>query len=632
MEELKHLTEDGAPNGAPDVFQNDDSIYNNPIKPIPKPEKPIGVDISGEFYDNIVDAGQSGILATSNIERFTQVSDSRNQLYNMMDSMMSDPTIAKGVEIYAENCTEANSEGRVVWAESEDKVVAEYVNHFLDVINVDKHAYEWILSLIKYGDLYLRLYRNSEYNGSIFQKQDKETLNEKVNIKAYSQNDKYSNYVEMVKDPSVMFELTRFGKTEGYIEAQNPTQMYMSSQLTNQYAQFQFNTGDINIYEAKEFVHAYLADTSSRYTETVNISSGDDGKEYTYSVRKGRPMLYDLYKIWRQQSLLENSVILNRVTRSAITRILSIDVGDMSKDQVTKRVAKIKSMIEQKSAIKSGEGMSDYTDPSPVENIIYLPVNGEKGGIQQLTIGGDVNVGELTDLDYFKDKYYGAFGIPKQYMGDTGDSAGFDAGASLAQISSKFAKKVKRIQLQFVQMIESLVNLVLIDRDLDGYINKFTLKMVYPATKEETDRQNNAVARVSFATDVVNAVSNVIDDEETKLKVLRTMMTNAVGETEVPAIIDDYIKRREAEITQEDAEEESEGEDTSDVANEQEDRSTPLTSSPLGRRIGEPPFGVEKETEEEETVIEPTEREDREETVLPTPASLNMDFTDNSAE
>lgn len=626
MEETNRLTEDGVTNAQePSVFVDDTSLYGKEIKAVPKPEKNIGIDTAGEFYDNLIDAGVSGTLNTTNLEAFTRVSDSRGQLYNMMDSMMSDPTISTGVEIYAENCVEPNSLGRVIWAESEDKNVASYVNHLLDMINVDKNAYQWMLSLIKYGDLYLRLYRNSEYNNSIFKKKENKALTEQVNIRAYSKDDKYSNYVEMVRDPATMFELTRFGKTEGYIEAVNTSPIYKDNIISNQSMMYRFNTGDVNIYEATEFVHACLDNDASRYVETVDITNEVYGQKYTYEVRKGKPMLYDLYRLWRQQTLLENSVIMNRVTRSSITRILKIDVGDMSKTQVDKRLHRIKSMVEQKTAVNTGAGMDDYTDPSPVENIIYLPVNGEKGGIEQIAIGGDVNVGELTDLEYFKDKYYGAFGIPKQYMGDTGDSAGFDAGASLAQISSKFAKKVKRIQMPFIQAIEEIINLMLVDRDLLGYIGKFALKMVSPATKEETDRQNNTVARIGLVNDVVGAVSNVIDDEDTRLEVLRTMMTNAIGETDVPAIIDNYIKRREEEQEEESAEEEQGTDGTTEnpppVSHfiPTTDREEPNDiNSTITRQIG---------TDTSET----NEIENRE-TILPTPAELNIDMTDNSEE
>jgi len=48
-------------------------------------------------------------------------------------------------------------------------------------------------------------------------------------------------------------------------------------------------------------------------------------------------------------------------------------------------------------------------------------------------------------LDYFLDKLYGALRIPKQYMGSTDDSTGFNGGTALSLISASFAKMVKRI-------------------------------------------------------------------------------------------------------------------------------------------------------------------------------------------
>ena len=629
MEANKRLTEDGV-NSAPEVFQTDSDIYEKPTKAVPKPEKNIGIDMNGTLYQNIIDEGISGSLDTSDIDRFTQISEARGQLYNMIDSMTSDPTIATGLEIYAENLTEYNTNGKIVWAESEDKEVAEYVNFLLDSINVDKYAYTWIYSLIKYGDLYLRLYRQSDYKDPVFNNEEegktRKGLNEQVKIKTYSKNDRYSNYVEMVKDPATMFELTKFGKTMGYIETKNPTTVYdTTSTITNQYLTYTFDRGDVNVYEPTEFVHASINDNASRYTETVNISIDKSETQYTYDVRKGKSILYDLYKLWRQQSLLENSVILNRVTRSSITRILTVDVGNMEKSQVQTRLQRIKSMIEQKAAIKTGEGMSEYTDPGPVENIIYLPVNGEKGNINQLTIGGDVNVGDLVDLEYFKNKYYGAFGIPKQYMGETGDSAGFDAGSSLAQISSKFAKRCKRLQVPFIQAIEQIINLMLADRELNGYIGKFTIKMTPQGTKEEQERQDNLVTRVGLINEVVNAVSNVIDDEDVRLQVLRTMLTSTIGETRVPAIVDEYIQKREQEQEEEEDEENSEKE-AEETEPFEEPSHEPFGRSPLNRAIGrEVPedgsgFDVERE------ISDSTETQ---EVVLPTPEELGRDFTDN---
>ena len=83
-------------------------------------------------------------------------------------------------------------------------------------MNVDKQIGKWVYCLIKYGDVYLRLYRESDYHDVLFNKVDrtKQALNEAVNLSIHNTNDNYSYYVEMVPDPSTMFELTRHGQTE----------------------------------------------------------------------------------------------------------------------------------------------------------------------------------------------------------------------------------------------------------------------------------------------------------------------------------------------------------------------------------------------------------------------------------
>jgi hypothetical protein len=57
-----------------------------------------------------------------------------------------------------------------VWCEATDANVGKYVNYLLNIMNVDKYIYSWVYHLIKYGDLYLRLYRESDYSDLIFNK------------------------------------------------------------------------------------------------------------------------------------------------------------------------------------------------------------------------------------------------------------------------------------------------------------------------------------------------------------------------------------------------------------------------------------------------------------------------------
>ncbi|MBO7697212.1 MAG: hypothetical protein J6Y28_04290 [Acholeplasmatales bacterium] len=136
--------------------------------------------------------------------------------------MSEDPTISAALEIYAEDTTEANEFGRIVWCESENPDIVKFVTYLLDTMNVEKNIYRWVYSLCKYGDLYLRLFRESEMEDSlnIFDKKNKrDKLNEEVKIHVDKKDDHFSHYIEMVPNPAEMFELTRHGKSCGYIKA-----------------------------------------------------------------------------------------------------------------------------------------------------------------------------------------------------------------------------------------------------------------------------------------------------------------------------------------------------------------------------------------------------------------------------
>ena len=215
---------------------------------------------------------------------------------------------------------------------------------------------------------------------------------------------------------------------------------------------------------------------------------------------------------------LENSLLLNRITKSSITRIIGVEVGDMAKEAVGPHLMKIKSLIEQKSALNTDTSLEEYTSPGPIENNVYVPTRNGIGSLSTQQIGGDVNVNGLADVDYFKNRFYSALKIPKQFLGDTDDATGFNGGSSLSIVSSRYAKTVKRIQNSMIQCLTDAVNLMLLDKGLDSYINKFQLKMQPPTTQEEVDRQTNASNRVNIITDVMSVIENAgIESNEAKL-------------------------------------------------------------------------------------------------------------------
>ena len=553
-------------------FQEDDSLYNKRIEPQSTPDPQIGIDLNNDLIYNIIDATQIDQVDISKLQSFTSVSRNRNELYDTLDFMAQDTTLASVLETYAEDATEMNDSGEIVWCESDDSNVSKYITFLLKSLGVDKHVFRWTYSLCKYGDVYLRLYRESEMEDRFFTPKNddvnskrKNTLNEDVNIRAYGANDKYIHYLEQAPNPAQLFELTRFGKTAGYVKTKvkaNPSgnDVINNSGLfsTLQY-RFNADSNDVDLFPATEWVHGCLEDDSSRTPEEVELfTDTEDTKEtsITYTVKRGESLLYDSYKTWRELMLLENSVLLNRVTQSSIVRIIGVEVGDMPKENVQPHLMNIKQLIEQKAAFSVGNNMSEYTNPGPIVNNIYIPTRNNQGVLSTQQIGGDVNVGDLVDLDYYEDKLFGGLRVPKQYFGRVDDSAGFSGGQSLSIISSRYAKMIKRIQNVIIQMITDAINLILIDTKNDSYINKFTLRMMSPTTQEEVDRRDNMSNKVGLVGDIMNALAD-IQDPPTRLKILKSLLSDTLTNSEVIALIQDQIDALEAEANASDESDES---------------------------------------------------------------------------
>ena len=615
------------------AFVNDEQSYNSPIKNRPVPEKNIGIDTKEVLFDNIANAGLSSQLDISALESFTQVSQSRDQMYAMLDTMSQDSIVSAVLETYAEDATEYNDDGRVVWVESSNGDIAKYITYLIDTIGTDKHIYKWVYSLCKYGDLYLKLFRESESEDLLFAKDEKsKNLNEDVNLKVYSKNDRYTHYIEMVPNPAEIFELTKFGKTYGYIKAPTRTPAQTQDNLQNIYFRYKFNKSDVDVYNATEFVHACLEDNSSRVPEEVNIFLDKDSNEshLSYSVRRGQSLLYSVFKIWRELNLLETSVLLNRITKSSIVRVINVEVGDMPKENVGPHLAGIKQLIEQKSALNEGNGLNEYTNPGPVENNVYVPTRAGQGALSTQQIGGDVDVKSLADLDYFKNKFFGALRVPKQYFGDTDDGAGFNGGQSLSIISSRYAKMVKRIQNTVLQALTDAINLMLLDKGLDSYVNKFTLHMLPPTTQEEIDRRENLSSKIQITTDIMNTLGE-IEDPVAKMKILKSLLSNVVSDGEVIQILETYIEDLES-----DSEEEEETPvETEDNLDDSGDENFGIGSSSMSGGglqddlLGD--LGMEDDINVEDESGE-ADNSDAGETILPSPADLELDLTDNNTE
>lgn len=548
----------------------------------------LDIDTTKSFPDSVIYAGLNGGLDIGAIEKFTSISNNRDQIYTVIDTMGRDSAVGAILKTFADCACELGDNGHVIWCESNDPKISKFINYLLNVINVDKNMYGWTYCLAKYGDVYLRMYRESDYDDGIFNRKNidkaysarntlteevKKDLEEQINLSIHTGNDPYSYYVEMVRNPGTMYELTKYGKTAGFIEtpdAEISSYSFGDSYVgvdSLQFANYKMKSNDINIYQADDFVHACLDEDFNRYPERVELFTNDDDyKNNThanyYMVKRGKSMLIDNYKTWREKTLLESSILLNRVTRSSIFRKVGVEVGDMPKEQATQVLRRVKDLFEQKSSLNTNESFSEYNAAGPVENFIYFTTHNGQGQITVDSIGGDIDVKNLADLDNWVNKFYAGFGVPKAYYGYTDDGAGFNGGTSLSIISSVFNKGVRHLQNAMIQAVTDMINLILINKGLKAYLNNFVLKMHTPLSQEEKDYRDDLVNRVNAISNI-NSLLQDVDNKARRLTILKDLISTLNYGDNITFELDQEIEEiktkqaEEAEQAKKDAEEQA---------------------------------------------------------------------------
>ena len=189
---------------------------------------------------------------------------------------------------------------------------------------------------------------------------------------------------------------------------------------------------------------------------------------------------------------------------------------------------------------------------------------------------------------------------------------------------------VKRIQNTVVQAITDIINLMLLDKGLSNYINRFEIHMLPPTTQEEIDRRDNLSGKVQITSDIMTLLAD-IEDPVIKMKILKTLVSNVVDDSEIITLIEEQInsleEQAELEVT------DVATDDTSDEGN------FDLGGGMSDLGGGGDDFGLEGDSGEEivtddsELSLEDeTEDSSGDETILPSPADLNVDMTDNNAE
>ena len=162
-------------------------------------------------------------------------------------------------------------------------------------------------------------------------------------------------------------------------------------------------------------------------------------------------------KAFNQLYMIEDSLVIYRLSRAPERRIFYIDVGNLPKVKAEQYLRDVMSRYRNKLVYNAntGEIRDDKKFMSMLEDF-WLPRREGGRGTEISTLPGGQNLGEITDIEYFQKKLYRALGVPESRIASDG---GFNLGRSseILRDELKFSKFVSRLRKRFSRLFNDLL-------------------------------------------------------------------------------------------------------------------------------------------------------------------------------
>ena len=176
--------------------------------------------------------------------------------------------------------------------------------------------------------------------------------------------------------------------------------------------------------------------------------------------------LHKAIKALNQLRMIEDSLVIYRLSRAPERRIFYIDVGNLPKVKAEQYLRDVMMRYRNKLVYdaNTGEVRDDKKFMSMLEDF-WLPRREGGRGTEISTLPGGQNLGELADIEYFQKKLYRALGVPESRIAADG---GFNLGRSseILRDELKFAKFVGRLRKRFAQMFNDMLKTQLILKNI----------------------------------------------------------------------------------------------------------------------------------------------------------------------
>ena len=402
------------------------------------------------------------------------------------ESMEFTPEISTALDIYAEESTTADQDGRILQIYSESKRIRQILTDLFDnALDINTNLQMWTRNTCKYGDnfVYLKL-------------------------------DPERGIVGCMQLPNIEIE-----RLERGMEAKS-----VNAEVDPKSKGLKFNWKAKNMeFNSFEIAHFRLL--------------GDDRK-----LPYGTSMLEKARRIWKQLMLSEDAMLIYRTSRAPERRIFKVFVGNMDDKDIEPYVQRVANKFKRDQIVDKNTGNVDLRfNQMAVDQDYFVPVRDMAAPDPITTLPGGTNLSEIADIEYIQKKLVTALRVPKAYLGFE-EVVGDGKNLSLQDI--RFARTINKIQKAMIAELNKIAIVHLFLLGFEDELQNFTLGLTNPSKQADLLMVDVWKEKVLLYKDLVTEIPNSLaptsatwakkhifgfSDEEIKLDIQQQRLERAVA-------------------------------------------------------------------------------------------------------
>lgn len=236
------------------------------------------------------------------------------------------------------------------------------------------------------------------------------------------------------------------------------------------------NAANAYAYDFGEYVEYYMYNPKGFISSTFDVNNATSGVKIandsiTY-VQSGiadlnkkmvLSFLHKAIKSLNQIRMIEDALVIYRLSRAPERRIFYIDVGNLPKVKAEQYLRETMARYRNKLVYdaQTGEIRDDKKHMSMLEDF-WLPRREGGRGTEITTLPGGQNLGELKDVEYFKKKLYNSLNLPPSRLDDANQGFSLGRSSEILRDELKFAKWIGRLRKKFSGIFHDMLKTQLI--------------------------------------------------------------------------------------------------------------------------------------------------------------------------